>query len=356
MKQYVISIGLFFLNFHDTFASGFDSYHPSTQRKSSFRWDSANHPKILLDEITDDFNTLPLKGELTFDKMPWSDTYWPRYKGGIVYRWKTDSRPNLFTFKNKTQIFKMTAEDIDKLSPAEKLDLINEDYQFRFSHFVSKQNPRTAATWEGICHGWCPAAILEKQGQPKVLKNRDGIEVRFSTSDINALTSYYYANLATGKTRFMGRRCQEFSSTFDRTPACSDVNAGAFHLVLTNLVGIKNQSFIVDVTPGKEVWNQPVAGYISHVLAERSPSEGSDPLTAREIKVSTQFKYVIEQLPHSKPTRPTFNIEPYEYWLELDVSGKIIGGSWISEAHPDFAWSVEKTDFKGSFEVLKDLL
>jgi hypothetical protein len=32
----------------------------------------------------------------------------------------------------------------------------------------------------------------------------------------------------------------------------------------------------------------------------------------------------------------------YEYILELDVNGNIIGGEWITETRPDMMWTKEK--------------
>jgi hypothetical protein len=42
-------------------------------------------------------------------------------------------------------------------------------------------------------------------------------------------------------------------------------------------------------------------------------------------------------------------MRPYEYYLEIDAAGKIIGGSWISETRPDFLWMFARSDnFKNS--------
>ncbi|RYZ79577.1 MAG: hypothetical protein EOP04_27490, partial [Proteobacteria bacterium] len=49
-------------------------------------------------------------------------------------------------------------------------------------------------------------------------------------------------------------------------PACNDTNAGAFHLVLANKLGLQKKSFGVDITRGAEVWNQAAAFYSSRVL------------------------------------------------------------------------------------------
>jgi hypothetical protein len=38
----------------------------------------------------------------------------------------------------------------------------------------------------------------------------------------------------------------------------------------------------------------------------------------------------------------TFTTRYYEYTLELDPVGSVIGGEWISETRPDFLWVKEK--------------
>jgi hypothetical protein len=42
----------------------------------------------------------------------------------------------------------------------------------------------------------------------------------------------------------------------------------------------------------------------------------------------------------------------YRYRLELDANEEIVGGSWISEARPDFVWTNPKSEFSGAFAAL----
>ena len=50
-----------------------------------------------------------------------------------------------------------------------------------------------------------------------------------------------------------------------------------------------------------------------------------------------------------------YNVDEYEYALELDAHNNIVGGSWISFERPDFIWKIEKPKFKGYFKRLKRL-
>jgi hypothetical protein len=45
----------------------------------------------------------------------------------------------------------------------------------------------------------------------------------------------------------------------------------------------------------------------------------------------------------------------YDYTLELDRNGKIIGGAWISTDRPDFIWLQERPMFAGYYQKLQDI-
>jgi hypothetical protein len=63
--------------------------------------------------------------------------------------------------------------------------------------------------------------------------------------------------------KFMSLRCDDAASAGDVTgkAACKDTNAGSFHVVVTNLLGLQGRSFVEDRTYDYEVWNQPVRSY-----------------------------------------------------------------------------------------------
>ncbi|MDQ3231092.1 MAG: hypothetical protein M3Q07_04660 [Pseudobdellovibrionaceae bacterium] len=160
------------------------------------------------------------------------------------------------------------------------------------------------------------------------------------------------------------------------SPACTDTNAGAFHLVLANKLGLQKTSFIVDITRDDEVWNQAAAEYSSRVIetftgAQISPDAA--PGTVSEVRVLTQFKYTTEAPMQwgrggdGKNLRD-YHVEAgdlyqagnrtvrrYEYRLELDSEGRIIGGSWISTARPDFVWAMDDFIFDERFSDINDI-
>jgi hypothetical protein len=117
-----------------------------------------------------------------------------------------------------------------------------------------------------------------------------------------------------------------------------------------------------------DVWNQPITSYESTVEGEEGVSaidvsEG----VSRRIHVKTKMTYG-EELKFYKPEiaatgainfvsknpvtgtpHQEFRSKNYEYILEIDSFGKIVGGTWISETRPDFLWMYERAkEFKNS--------
>ncbi|MEC7183587.1 MAG: hypothetical protein VXW15_12790, partial [Bdellovibrionota bacterium] len=102
------------------------------------------------------------------------------------------------------------------------------------------------------------------------------------------------------------------------------------------------------------------------------PSRGADPRTVKEVVLKTEVFYIDEE-PHSEVNKLVdfyeneldedgekglmygYNVDDYEYALELDSKDRIVGGSWISYDRPDFIWKQEKPKFSGYFRNLKKI-
>lgn len=54
---------------------------------SAVAWESTNDPNYFDKNYQYNFSKLPLNGELTLDKTPWSSSFWPHVYGGIAFRW-----------------------------------------------------------------------------------------------------------------------------------------------------------------------------------------------------------------------------------------------------------------------------
>ena len=64
---------------------------------------------------------------------------------------------------------------------------------------------------------------------------------------------------------------------------------------------------------------------------------------AAAVGVVMRTRYMVETSPShaatDAPSRDAVNSADYYYDLELDASGRIIGGEWYQNAHPDFLWT-----------------
>jgi hypothetical protein len=321
------------------------------------------------------FAELPLKARISDDRFGWSETYWPSNLGGIAYRWNHPN-PEPFKFKlfSREELLKMTEGELSELSPAELYDIAMGDYSYTLTKRVLRFYSPNDLWWEGICHGWALAASNYPEPDKTVVRNKDGIAVPFGASDVKGLLSMHDAFNSRGQYVRVGERCSvkgkvdgeasaadgdiRFPAKRDAERAeCSDVNAGAFHIVLASMIGLNSHGFIADVDRFNDVWNQPVTSYDSTVVGEAAltPQDlrsGVD----RKLHVKTVMTYgeelefytpeeeaagtisFVSKEPVTGTPRQAFRSKNYEYVLELDRNGNIIGGEWISETRPDMLW------------------
>ena len=158
--------------------------------------------------------------------------------------------------------------------------------------------------------------------------------------------------------------------------ACNDTNAGAFHMILANIMGLNKKTFGLDKTRSYEVWNQAAAAYTTTEVGRSTGSaihEGAAALTVETVEVLTEFLYTSEigasqhkvgndrdlafyHVPAGDDIKtPDGIVWAYHYKLELDKHGRIIGGTWLSQSRPDFLWNVAKAPFPRRFKYLKQL-
>lgn len=347
------------------------------------KWDRGNNPTIFngvaTNKINLNFNELPLVARLQDDSMAWSETFWPSRLGGVAYRWNhPDPQPFKYTLNTKEQLLKMSEKELSQLSPSELYDISVGDYNYTLTKKVLRSYKPTDLWWEGICDGWALAASHYSEPDRNVVTNKDGIKVPFGASDVKGLLSLHEARNAKGFYVRIGDRCKvngkvpgeafpadqypNFPASRDANRAeCADVNAGAFHVVLTNMIGINSQGFIAEVDRFNDVWNQPVYSYDSKIvgevaLTEKDIKNGVD----RKIRVKTDMTYAEELVfwkqkyadegylgfvskdPVTGTPAQSYATRNYEYVVELNNAGEIIGGEWISDTRPDFIWARAK--------------
>ncbi|WP_394834876.1 hypothetical protein LVJ94_51100 [Pendulispora rubella] len=329
-------------------------------------WSANDDPALFGVRLERAAATLPRKGEAA--QTPWAGSYWPAYNDSINYRWEG---ANSLSPSEKYEVAFGVSGVQDQVAVSNGVEsrsageacTSNADCTdgSRCGKRNGASNGRCVLTWAGICHGWTPAAILVPEPKHDVIENG----VTFKVQDIKALLSMLYTE---ADTQMVSLRCYQDSSElsrdkYGRPPSrCRDTNPGTLHLLLTNYLGLRKQSFAEDRTFDSQVWNQPIRGYEikeqKPVTAEEANrlvmGASSSPIptayafnsgAASLLHVKTRVTYIGESDPNegnlsSSIDQYTFS-DNYDYVLELDARGAIIGGEWVGhskKAHPDFLW------------------
>ena len=342
------------------------SYVHASPQDINGAWKGFSEPEIMASGFTHSFNALPLEGAMAPSKKGWSGHYWPTQKGSINYRWNTPEPRGFGTVSpSRAEVMSMSPEAIALLAPSEKYDLYMGNYDYPTKKAASNFSNAGASDWAGLCHGWAPAALNHNEPTPKVVTNPDGIQIPFGSTDIKALVSFYYAFIddSSDMAHQVGLRCF-FGSWLGGARGCGeDLNAGAFHIVAANMLGLRKEGFLSDVDRYKEVWNQPVVGYKTTILADNLKPEGSAARTAvKEMRVATEFFYVDESEILTWDVafgtkEQKISKKDLVYRLEINAAGQIVGGEWESEVRPDFLWNKGAVkEFKGMMSLLPNLL
>ena len=348
-------------------------------------WNWSNDPARFQIDFEYTLAKLPGKGEA--ESIPWPDTYWPTYKDSTNHRWQGEqtlsplekydlafnswSQPEGFMeLRPFAGCYSGTAADkfdpdyYEKLGPAARYQSmyrgnrqarngIDDDDDGEVDECSDNDG---VESWWGLCHAWTPAAILEPEPTRAVTHNG----VTFEVGDLKALLITLYDS---SSAVMLGGRCNDKEVERDEhgrinADHCRDVNAGSFHVVVTNMLGIHRRAFAEDKTYNYEVWNQPVRAFEVQSQEEISLADAIKALglsgetysynekAVRFARVRTRLDYISEpSRPTTYPLLPSIDSytrhDTYEYVLELDAEGKIVGGEWIGSSrtsHPDFLW------------------
>ncbi|MBA3546937.1 MAG: hypothetical protein H0T76_10680 [Nannocystis sp.] len=227
-------------------------------------WGTQDNPSLLDANFNYTFTQLPTSGAAK--KTPWAGSYWPTWQDGINARWAgadTDSAAKKYELafgKSGVENAVSAHSGVDSLfggTPCTSDAQCAAEQGSMCAKRTGEASGTCSATWFGICHAWAPAAILEDEPKQAVVFN--GVE--FKVNDLKALMSLAYTDDLDVK--FVSLRCDEDEAGVDLggLAACKDTNAGTFHVVVANLLGLRGEAFIEDRTYDDEVWNQPVRSF-----------------------------------------------------------------------------------------------
>jgi hypothetical protein len=224
-------------------------------------------------------------------------------------------------------------------SPMEKYDIVAKTNGKVNKWEIDSTAAYANVGWAGHCNGLSASSIMMEEPVKAVVL--DGVS--FSVEDVKALLVEKWQ----GSGSIVGDRCDKKNITYDsygriREAECRDLNPATFHLALTNFLGLSGKSLIADIDNTEAVWNYPIQTY--QVVATQSLTQDQatwriqkDAITTYSYNTSAvDFMYV-----KTSVTFLGFDPRSYEYILELDVKGNIIGGEWLDKSkreHPDFIW------------------
>ena len=348
------------------------------------QWNWANNPDRFQVDLNYTLDELPTAGRS--EHIPWPATYWPTYEDSINVRW---NKPELSPAEKYDVAFNNwePTEEFMALKPYSSSNCSDKSWDQSYydnlgpaANYVSRQKGNWKAhdgvdndgdgeidecgdrdgveTWFGLCHAWAPAALLEQEPQHKVTHNG----VTFEVSDIKALLIMEYDR---PQAYMIGGRCNDKEVERDEQgritdDECRDTNAGTWHVVMANFLGIMHRPIAEDRTFDYQVWNQPVIEWKVNSMEdidEKSAIEALGLDTAehtkypyndkavRWVKCNATSYYITEsdvaKVPFTDVISQYTRQDIYNYILEIGADGKINGGEWIGSSitnHPDFLW------------------
>ncbi len=277
-------------------------------------WNFRNDPKLFRMDL--DYNIENLPRSAATKNTPWSANYWPYYKDGINDRWQGQSELSPAEKYDKAFNGWVPAEGFMDLKPLNTStcefdaayyqgigpaatwttqnkgigrlvdgidgdrDGVDDADECSGAGNNAESQYENIGTWWGICHAWAPAAIMEPEPLGTVV--RDGVE--FTVSDQKALIIQQWDKASA---HMVGGRCNDKEIERDETgrisnSECRDLNPGAWHVLVTNMIGLAGKGMVIERVFDFEVWNQPLFGYDITRQEEISLERAHELLNVRE--------------------------------------------------------------------------
>lgn len=251
---------------------------------------------------------------------------------------------------------------INALSPAEKYDLLAEDLDATFTQSLwaevaSYGNAGKLEHWFGICEGEAAASIMYPEPIHNVTLHSalSNTEIVFYPDDIKGLASFAWSAYVANGTPIIGSRCSKalkpgIGFGTHTPPECFDINPGTWHVLALNLIGRQLAPLMINRDVAAQVWNFLVRTYKYNYfnVMTNSPTDSYDeakvPISSftsdpyRAVR-SNQSEYIVG-VNMDIELRPG-EIRNLKYDIEIDQQGRILGGEWYMDNHPDFAWTID---------------
>jgi hypothetical protein len=323
------------------------SHQAEAYQTSEFSSFFSSDPKHIIE-----FSQLTTNAQL--QSRGWPSYYWPSFRWGLL---ATTFDQSLSPLQKFEKVY------------GKALSGLNSQYtQGDLERFERQRVLGSTTNWFGVCDGSAESSL--SFAEPRGVKTIDGVV--FYPSEIKALLSYFTAMSSPSRKLLMtGIRVHYDVPDVDQTGRpvgleYRDINPGLFHLALGNFIGRTKIGLVADIVPGSIVLNFPIIGF--KVLSSRLIQRGSDnneeqrpPVSSHNPNAESVVQLKVEVVfGDSHRVLETFpNVDhsikkTYEYELELDGKGRIIGGEWLGSSrrdHPDFLWLSDEDLNIESFET-----
>ncbi|HUG68919.1 MAG TPA: hypothetical protein VMM76_14315 [Pirellulaceae bacterium] len=241
------------------------------------------------------FDDLPLAGGVDSARIPYSGYIYPDKQGGTVVPLRKYDRAF-----NGGRMLASGHEQWDTTAFKEPVN------GFFGKVFKMQETP----DWYGHCNGWTSAAIRHAEPVKSVTKNG----VTFSPADIKGLLAELYIY-------------NEHIVLAGENEA--PIGAAAFHAIIANWIGRGEHPLGIEAEPGGEKWNYPAYAFAASA-AKHSP---------RQVEVTMNVVYAADSRTEWDESPRIEEVKYFHYRLDLDTSGKIVGGNFFRDsATIDMLW------------------
>lgn len=321
------------------------------------------------------FNKMPETGEVDAENQLWIGHRFSRATGGIATRWMSHGNSDQVAYSSTLPTYDQLkafspAERrtfVKRLSAAEKFDLFRGRLDFPLTLEERRRNLRDPQAELPLLQGWSIAASASHAGrllrpfadfsffrrslagvamrEPEEVTRQVRIhpgldlEIPFAASDIKALISFY-----------VGVRMKERHPDLHQIGRESNpIEAGDFHTLLSNMVGIQghplNSLFVV----GGEILPKPITRFESEIRI----------VEPNTYLVTSHLYTPVLRAPHFKAADPTEqSVEERidtNYRLVVDKNQKIIRSEWLDGSRPIAALRAAPLELTPEFEKLGEL-
>lgn len=320
---------------------------------------------------------LPVERELKI--TPWSNV-WSDNTGGIAKRFNLSQLPQNYEMVSEAEFYSLSETKASSLSPAEKFDILNGDFNYptlkaeiertgirRLNQKDKEYQPGySIPNWLSLDKYIAAASIVYGpfENLDSITSSVNNIEIKFSNDELLGLLGLQmlYNNFerevvaSACSTKSVRVRNAFFSQSHRKGMAnlnnfyeglnsinskagcVSSINPSAFHLAITNEIGLELNPLIFEKLDNRFSLEGVAYGY---------KMEKTNVIDGVEISLYLDIYNDVKK----------YHTKLYKYRLVLDSKSRVVGGVWLSKDYPELIWKPSVTsEIAGYYSTLNKLL